>query len=453
MRAPLRPPAGMTGFTIIWFGQLVSLTGSAMTRFALALWAWQETGLATALALVIFFSVTPTVLLSPIAGALVDRWNRKLVMMLTDLAAGLSTVVLLLLYATGNLELWHLYAAGAFAGAFEAFQFPAFSAAISTMLPKEQYGRANGMLSLAQSLSQVGAPLLAGFCISFIGIGGVMVLDIVTFLVALATLAWVVVPAPVRTATGSESRGSLWRESLYGFGYIWRRPGLLGLQLVFFGINLIGSIYIGLISPLILARTGSNEEVLGIVLAAHGLGGVAGGLLMSAWGGPRRRVHGVLLGMAGVCLLGIVPLGVGQVLAVWIAAAFFEVFFIPIINGSNQAIWQAKVDPDVQGRVFATRRMIGQLTIPLGYAFVGPLADFVFEPAMESGGTLAPLFGPLVGTGAGAGMGLMLLLAGLLGALVALGGYLFPAVREVETRLPDHSPAATPAATEDAQAT
>ncbi len=151
-------PSGMTGFTVVWVGQMISMLGTGMTRFALTIWAWQLTGSATALALVGFFSFGPIVLFSPIAGALVDRWNRKLVMMLSDLAAGMSTVAIFVLYATGHLEIWHLYVAGAFAGTFESFQWPAYSAAITTMVDKKHYARASGMLSLAESISGIAAP-------------------------------------------------------------------------------------------------------------------------------------------------------------------------------------------------------------------------------------------------------------------------------------------------------
>src|SRR3990172_8175444 len=184
-------PTGMTAFTIVWFGQVISLLGSAMTQFALTIWAWQITGSATALALVGFFNFGPTVLLSPIAGALVDRWNRKLVMMLSDLAAGLSTVVILVLYATDNLQIWHLYIAGAFSGAFQAFQFPAYSASISLMMPKEQYARANGMISVADFGSGIFAPVLAALLLGAIGIGGVLAIDIVTFVAAIGALLFV----------------------------------------------------------------------------------------------------------------------------------------------------------------------------------------------------------------------------------------------------------------------
>lgn len=428
----------MPAFTIVWFGQMVSFLGTGMTRFALTIWAWQITGSATALALVAFFAFGPTVVMSPIAGALVDRWNRKLVMMLSDLAAGASTVAILTLYTTGHLQIWHLYVAGAFAAAFEAFQWPAYSAAISTMLPKEQYGRANGMMSLLESVSGIGAPILAGILIGLIGIGGVMIIDVFTFVFAVGTLLAVLVPQPVETVAGREGRGSLWKESVYGFRYILQRPGLLGLALIFLNTNLIVPFFYVLINPMILARTGNNAEVLGTVLSITGVGGVVGGLTMSAWGGPRRRIHGILGGMAVAGLAGASLMGLGRALPLWAAAGFVDGFLMPIINGSSQAIWQAKVAPDVQGRVFAVRRLIAQIAGPLGILLAGPLADKVFEPAMQPGGALVGVFSGLVGSGPGAGMALMMVLAGVLSAAVSLAGYLIRPIRDVETTVPDH---------------
>jgi DHA3 family macrolide efflux protein-like MFS transporter len=431
-------PTGMFGFTIVWIGQVVSLLGTGMTGFALTIWAWEITGQATALALVGLFTFGPTVLLSPIAGALVDRWDRKLVMMLSDLAAGLMTVIVLLLYSTGQLQIWHLFVTGAFTGAFQALQFPAYSAAVTTMLPKDQYTRANGMLSLAQGAAGVFAPMAGGILLGLMGITGVLAVDIVTFVVAIAALLIVQIPQPATTEAGLASRGSLWKESLFGFRYIWERPSLLGLQLVFFAVNLTATFGFTVLAPMILAQTGNNEMALGSVQSAMGIGGVVGGLLLSIWGGPRRRVHGVLLGMVFSSLMGQLVLGLGASPLVWAVGAFFTAFFIPIINGSNQSIWQAKVAPDVQGRVFATRRLIAQISWPMTTLLAGPLADYVFGPAMAAGGRWSDIFGGLVGIGPGAGMALMFVIAGILGALVGLGGYAFRAVRDAEDILPDH---------------
>lgn len=438
-------PGGMSAFSVVWAGQLVSFLGTGMTRFALTIWAWKVTGSATALALVGFFSFGPIVLLSPVAGALVDRWNRKLVMMLSDLAAGLSTVAILLLFATHHLQIWHLYVAGAFAGAFESFQFPAYSAAVTVMLPKEQYARASGMMSLLDSVSGIAAPILAGVLLTVIGIAGIMAIDVITFLIAIGVLLMVHIPQPPVTQAGREAQGSLWRESAYGFRYIFERPSLLGLQLVFLTINFIGTFGFTVLAPMILARTHNDEIVLASVQSAGAAGGVAGGVLLSLWGGPRRRVHAILLGMALASLLGELPLGLGQSIYVWAGAAFFVSFFVPILNGANQSIWQSKVAPDVQGRVFAVRRLIAQITAPVAMLLAGPLADWVFEPAMRPGGSLANTFGRLVGTGPGAGMAVMFVLAGVLGAVVSLGGYAVPVVHYAEDFLPDYDDGALPA--------
>lgn len=436
-------PVGMTAFVVIWIGQFVSLLGTSMTRFALTIWAFQMTGEATALALVGFFSFAPSVIFSPIAGALVDRWNRKLVMILSDLAAGLSTVVILLLYVTGRLEIWHLYIAGAFTGLFEAFQFPAFSAAMSVMVPKAQYGRANGLVSLADSATIIVAPVLAGILLTAIGIGGVMVIDVVTFVLAIAAVLMVMVPQPARSVEGAAATGNLWSESLYGFRFIRQRKSLLGVQLTFTISNFFDAIGMILIAPMILARTGNNELILGAVQSALGVGGLAGGLLMAGWGGPKRRIHGVLLGFIGSNLLGMAPLGLGQGVVVWSVAAFVLFFFIPLINNSNQALWQAKVAPDVQGRVFATRRLIAQISAPLGMLIAGPLADQVFEPAMQSDTWLSTVFGPIFGVGPGAGMALLVVIVGVMGITAGLVGYAVRVIREVDTLLPDHDALAT----------
>jgi DHA3 family macrolide efflux protein-like MFS transporter len=418
-------PTGMLAFTIVWIGQVVSLLGSAMTWFAFTIWAWQTTGEATVLALVGFFSFGPTLLLSPIAGVLVDRWNRKLVMMVSDLASGLATIVVLSLYATGNLQVWHLYLVGAVAAAFVSFQFPAYSAAVTVMLPKEQYARAQGMMGLASSASGIFGPLLAALLLGVIGIVGIMMIDVVTFLVAIGALLLVHIPQPVVTEAGREGHGSIWKESVYGFRYILERPSLLALQLVLAGSNLVHALGFTLVVPMILARTGNEEIVLGSVQSAGALG-------------PKRRIHGVLIGWTLASLMGGPLMGLGHNLTLWVLASFFSSFFAPIIYGSDQAIWQAKVAPDVQGRVFATRQLISQVTIPIAMLLAGPLADRVLEPAMRPEGNLSGTFGWLVGAGPGAGMALLIVFAGIFGMLVGLGGYAFYNVRNAEDILPDY---------------
>jgi len=426
-------------FLIIWAGQLVSLLGTGMTRFALLVWAWQQTGEATTLALLGFFSYGPYVLVSPFAGIVVDRLDRRWVMLLADLCAGLMTVGLLLLFSTGELRIWHLYLAESLASVFEAFQIPAYSASITMLVSKEQYARTSGMHSLAQSTSTVLAPIFAGVLLGLVGIGGVMLIDVATFLFAVFTLLLVRIPRPSRVTDTSDMLESSLGELSFGFRYIFARRGLLGLLLIFAGMNLFAALtYYSILPAMILARTGSDELALATVQGALGVGGVVGSLLIGIWGGPKRRIHACLTGAALSFLVGDFLMAVGRVVPTWVVAAFLGAVFIPFITSAQQAIWQSKVAPDVQGRVFSAKGMLQMATFPVGYLLAGPLADWVFEPAMVAGGPLADVLGWLVGTGPGAGMGLMFVCTSVLGMAMSLSGYLFDAVRNVEVDLPDH---------------
>jgi DHA3 family macrolide efflux protein-like MFS transporter len=434
--------SGMKGFTVIWGGQFVSLLGTFMTNFALTIWAWQVTGEATALALTGLAFALPNILLYPVAGALVDRWNRKLVMMLSDIAAGIATLVIFLLFTSGNLQVWHLYVTGAFSGLFSSFQFPAYSAAVSTMVDKKDYTRTSAMLSLAQNTSGILSPVAAGVFLPVIGLRGVLLFDLFSVAVAVASLLIVNIPQPEPKL--AKERNSLLEDSLFGFKYIRERPGLLGLQLVFFTINFIGSLGFPLLAPMILSRTGDDSVILGTVRSAFGAGGVVGGLILSAWGGPKKRVHGVLSGMALSCLFGYIALGLGSDVYTWSIGAFLMMLFNPLINGSNQAIWQSKVPPEMQGRVFGTRAMIARISQPVAMAITGPLADKFLIPGMLEGGFLVPYFGWLVGIGPGTGISLLWIFLGVIGFVCGVGGYLFKEVRDVESILPDHDGLSAP---------
>jgi len=306
------------------------------------------------------------------------------------------------------------------------------------MLPKEQYARANGMMQMAGSASQVFAPLLAGALIRPLGLAGLLIIDLVSAAVAIGALLLIHVPQPARTEAGREGAGYFLKEALYGFRYIFARPSLLGLQTVFLVGNFFSGLAYAVLAPMVLGRTGNNELVFGSVQSAGAVGGVIGSLAMSAWGGPKRRVHGVLLGWFCGSLLGQTVLGLGQALPIWAAGMFLWTFFSSFIDASNQAIWQAKVAPDVQGRVFTARQFIAWVVFPVTQLLAGPLADQLLEPAMAEGGSLVPVFGWLVGAGTGAGIALLFVVNGLLAAMVGLGSYLFPIVRNAEDILPDH---------------
>lgn len=430
-------PSGMFGFTIVWIGQIVSVLASAMSQFGLTIFMFQKTESATALGLMQVFFITPFLLISPVAGVMVDRHNRKMMMMVSDLGAGIATIVILVFQWLGILEFWHLYFASIIYGLGMAFQWPAYSAAITTMVPKEQYGRANGMMSLIEAGPGVIAPLLAGALLPFIGLTGILLFDVATFLLAIGALMLVHVPQPPRTEEGEKGKGSVWKEAAYGFKYIFARPSLLGLQMIFFVGNLFAGIGFTLLAPMVLSRTANDSLMLGSVQTAGAVGGLIGGIIMSAWGGFKRRVHGVLLGWM-ISGLGMSIVGLVGGLPIWITGIIVTSLVGPLVNASNQAIWQAKVAPDVQGRVFSARRLIAWFTNPISPIIAGTLADFVLEPQMRVTSSLSQTFGWLVGIGPGAGMGLIIFFCGFGGILAGLAGYFIPAIHNAETILLDH---------------
>ncbi len=430
-------PSGMFAFTVVWLGQIVSVLASSMSQFALTIFMYEKTQSATALGLMQVFYITPFLLISPIAGVMVDRYNRKAMMMVSDLGAGLATICILIFQALGILQFWHLYFAAVIYGLGTAFQWPAYSAAISTMVPKEQLGRANGMMSLIEAGPGVIAPLLAGALLPIIKLTGILFFDVATFILAIGALLIVHVPQPVRTQEGAEASGGMLKEAAFGFKYIFARPSLLGLQLVFFAGNLFSGIGFTILAPMILSRSGNNSLMFGSAQTAGAIAGLVGGVLMSVWGGFKRRVHGVLLGWI-ISGIGMAIIGFAGGLPIWITGLAITSIVIPLVNGSNQAIWQSKVAPDLQGRVFASRRLIAWITNPISPIIGGTLADFVLEPAARAGTGLPAAFAWLVGTGPGSGMGLLIVFCGAISMLVGLAGYFVPAIYNAETLLPDH---------------
>ena len=402
----------MRSFTILWLGQILSLIGSAMTWFAFTIWAWEMTGKASALATISFFAFLPTVLFSPIAGAFVDRWNRKLVMLLSDLATALGTLTVFLIYTFGDLQIWHIYAISILAGFFTAFQYPAYSAAVTTMLSKEDYARAEGMLGSARALSGILAPIFAAALLGVVGLSGIMLIDLATFLFAFGTLLVIHIPQPEQTETGLQSKGSLWQEIQFGFRYINEKQSLRALTILFMVAGVFLAIGATLMAPLVLSRTGNNESALATVQSTGAVGGIVGGVILSLWGGTKKRIHIVLTGGMGACLLGIVWLGLGRAVLFWAIGSFFFAFFEPFVEGGNLAIWQTKVPADVQGRVFSARHLLVQVPYLFGILTAGYLAEGLAIPIVLMG-------------------------AGVSGALVFALGYFNMQVREAEILLPD----------------
>lgn len=425
----------MRTFYIIWFGQLVSLLGSGLTGFAMGVYVYQETGSITSFAMSILAFTVPGVLFSPIAGALVDRFPRRWMMILSDFGAGLTTIAILALFLSGSLEIWHIYVANFVASLFGTFQWPAYSAATTMLVPQEQLGRASGMVQMADAISQLAAPAIAGALFLTWGIPNIIMIDILTFLFAVGTLLYVRIPEPVRTEQEAATKPSIMSSVRTGFSYIRQRPGLFQLLMYFAGINLFFTMLQPLWTPLLL-DLGTPAQA-GLVGSIVGAGMLVGTFVMSAWGGPKQRVLGVLgtgLWMGVILIFLLLPASM-TLIAV---TGFFSMLVLPIMNGSSQALWQSKTEPDLQGRVFSVRRMLAQFTAPIAILLSGPLVDRVFGPALMPGGVLADtLIGQLVGVGPGRGMALFFAVIGLLVLVITVIALGSPRLRKVQDEIPD----------------
>lgn len=425
---------GVRAFGLVWFGQLISGVGSGLTNFALGIWVLQKTGSVTQFAGIAFFGALPGLLIAPLAGVYVDRWDRRQVMQWANLGSGLRTLAVAALMWQGALEIWHVYVAVAVASVFRTFHLPAYMASTTLLVPKKHLARASGMMQFGQAAAETLAPVLAAQLVLLIRVEGVLLLDFVTFLFAVATLAMVRIPRPAASGAGRAGRGSMWQQAAIGWQFIRERPGLRGLLVYFAMVNLIFSMASVLIVPLVLSM--KDASTAGQVLTISNAGLLAGSVLMTVTGGPRRKIHGVLgFGL----LFGLALVIVGLRPNPWLIAAglFLTMFGAPVINGASQAIWQIKVPPDVQGRVFAVRRMLAQFTAPMGILIAGPLADRVFRPLLLPGGALAGTVGQVIGVGPGRGIGLLYVTLAALPILTSIWGYAQPRVRRVEEDLPD----------------
>jgi MFS family permease len=421
-------------FIIVWSSQCVSMVGSGLTSFALGLWVVQRYGTATPFALIALFTALPTVAMAPMAGVVVDRRDRRLVMLLSDAGAGLATLAAALLLLLGDLRLWQIYLIAAANGLFAAFQQPVYLAATALLVPRKQLGRAAGMVQMAYAATDIVAPLLAGVLILTIDLHGVLLIDLMTFVIAAVCLLVVRFPSPQGRQRGpsrtqSSAVAAALREIAAGWKLIASRPGLAELLGLSGATNFATGMIAALLVPMLATMT--SADVIGAIISVAGGGMLMGSLVMSLWGGPRRRMTGVigftLLKGLGILIMGLRP-------SVWLIAlgATAAHVSIPIANASDQAIWQERVRADHQGRVFATRHMIARAAMPLAYLLAGPLSDRLLEPLMTGHGPAVGIVQPLLGSGPGRGMGLIFVLMGGLIMLVSAAGALSPRLRSLD---------------------
>ena len=436
-----RRPNGIRGLFLIWLGQMISGIASSTAFFALPIWILTKTGTSgSALAYWESFYFTAYLVVALFAGVFIDRYNRKVMMLVYDFLLLSATVILLVLESSGGLAVWHLYVAAIFQGVGYAFRLPSYSSTITLLVPRNQYVRANGMIALLYNAPEIFGPVLAGVFYLAIGLNGILGINLLALVFSIGTLLFVDIPPTPHTKEGEMSQSKFLQEAFYGIKYILKRPGLLGIQLIFFLGNIFSGIALSLtaIYTMVLLRTGGNPEIAGTVQSVGALAAVFAGVFLSLFGGIKHPARAILLGWLLSSMFGLTLLGIGQVLVIWLIAKVIDSLFEPVVNVALETFLQVKIPPDIQGRVFSASDFIAQLPFLFTPLLAGFFGEKVFEPAMKAGGILANRFGWLVGTGAGSGFGLMILLCGIGGTLVALVGYFSPAIRNADRILPDY---------------
>ena len=414
--------AGLGRFGVIWVGQLVTLIGNALLRFAFVIHAWTTGGKVTDVALLSVCATLPQAVLSPTAGAIVDRCRKEVALRISD-ASGLVIISgLTFLYYAGNLQLWEIYLAVICLGAASSFAFPALSSAVPLLVPRTHLQRANGLLGSANSGASIFGPALAAVLLRVAGLGSILWMDLITFVVSLVSVyAMPRTEKPARHAADG-TRRSITADTAEGIRFLFGQAGLRGLMFVDFGANLVMVFGYAVMQPMVLARTGDNTGALAAVLACTGIGGITGGLLLAAWGGPSHRVRGMMFGIIGMCLTSLIGMGLVRDVPGWCAGMLLGMALMPMINSTMQAIVQTGVPAELQGRVFGAMVSVSQISLPVATVTSGVLADHVFDPQAASESGLVGFLRPAVGSGVGTGMAVMLILAGLLGIGIALLG-------------------------------
>ena len=372
-------------FFTVWTAQQISLIGSHVGQFALVWWITDTTGSATVLATATFVALLPGVFLSPFAGALVNRWSRRLVMIIADGFIALVALWVVVLFWTEAIQLWHVYVLMTARSIGSAFHWPAMAASTSLMVPEEQLPRVAGLNQTMDGAMQIAAPALAALLLGFMPIYAIMGIDVATALLAILPLLFVVIPQPQRTETTTEKTSgnmglarSVRRDLVEGVRYIWRWPGLKGL----FGMITIMSflsVPAFILLPILTANYfGGGAMQLAWMNGAWGLGLVLGGLLLSVWGGFERRMSTIFTGAIGIgvsyLLVGLTPASLLPLALLWLMGG---AVMNSIASGSYMALLQAIVEPDIQGRVFTVGRSLTSAMIPLGMLFAGPFADLI----------------------------------------------------------------------------
>jgi DHA3 family macrolide efflux protein-like MFS transporter len=423
-------------FFIVWSGQVVSILGSSLSWFALGVWIYQKTGSASQFAMAALCTALPQMVVSPFAGVLVDRFNRRWIMVIADGGAAVCTLFMLGLFVSGQIQLWNFYFLIAISAVFNALQLPAYSALVAMIVKTDQLGRANGLIQFGQGLAEIIAPTLAGVMVLAIQVPGILAIDLATFCVAVLTLSIARFDgqdlAPTTKETIRLHTNVFLAELKDGWNSLHRRLELLNLLGFQCSFTFLWSLFGVLVVPMILGF--SNPKGLGLVLSLAGTGLLTGSLILSIWGGPKRRLTGILAfelaSVLAFCVMGSRPL-----LFVVISGAFLAHFTLAFVSGLNEAIWQSHVQKELQGRIFALKQSAVKAATLAAYLAAGGLADRVIGPLLLSGGLLASSLGPFFGTGPGRGLAFLFFLIGVVKGVIVLVVYFSPVSRRLETRL------------------
>ncbi|MBB2744190.1 UNVERIFIED_ORG: amino acid adenylation domain-containing protein [Microbispora rosea subsp. rosea] len=428
------PGPSMRRFGAVAAGQLVSIVGSALTEFAIPLWIYLTTGSLVNFALFAVLGLLPGMLVSPLAGVIVDRFDRRRVLLAGDLAAGGTQLVLGTLLWTNNLEIWQIYPLLVCLSVALTFQRLAYASSVPQLVPKRFLGHANGFVQMATGTAQLVVPLVAAGLMSLIGLKGILVIDVASYALAVGV---VLVTRFPRTMAATR-RESIAAEMLGGLRYSWGNRGFRSMLGFFAALNVFLSPLFLMISPLVLSFAGLPEVAR--VSFAGGLGAFVGGMVMTVWGGPRRlRLRGVLLAtlaLAAACLV----TGLRADLALIAAGAFGMSLCLALVNGVYATIIQVKVPQRFHGRVIALNTLVAWSTLPIGFGLVAPYGAGLFEPLLATHGPLADTVGAVIGVGAGRGIGFMYVCFALAITAVVLVATRVRALARFDEHVPDAVP-------------
>lgn len=409
-------------YIIFWLSQSVSQLGSAMTSFALILWVFSIKHSAMTVSLMSFCNYVPFIITSIFAGTFVDRHSKKRIMLISDSVAALCTLFILTEMILGDLQIWHIYLINCVIGCMNAFQSPASSVAVGKLVPKDKLAEVSGMNSFSGNLITVFTPVLATAIYAAGGMPVILLIDICSFAFAFIVLLFFIRIPEERDA--EERKKSVFSGCTDGFSFLKDNKGILLIVLTMALLNFFSRLtYENILSPMILLRSGDNNIVLGIVNAVMGAGGIIGGLLVSSGRMSKDNVKMIYVSAALSFLFGDLLMGIGQNVFVWGIAGLAASLPIPFINAGQNVILYKKVPEHMQGRVFSVRNAIQYSTIPVGILLGGFLADYVFEPFMNTDNAVVTVLQRIVGSSSGSGMAVMFLCTGITGFIFSLVSY------------------------------